>query len=79
MQNFVFISPHFPDSFYRFVVALKNNGFRVLGVGDAPYDSLPYELKSALTEYYLCNDMDNFDNEVRAVQYFQDKYGHIDY
>ena len=79
MQNFVFISPHFPDSFYRFVVALKNNGFRVLGIGDAPYDSLSNELKGALTEYYMCSNMDCFDNEVKAVSYFQDKYGHIDY
>ena len=79
MQNFVFISPHFPETYFRFVVALKNNGFRVLGIGDQAYDTLNPELKNALTEYYLCNDMDNFDNEVRAVQYFNDKYGHIDY
>ena len=79
MQNFIFISPHFPDSFYRFVVALKNNGFRVLGIGDAPYHEISNELKGALTEYYMCPNMDYFDNEVRAVQYFQDKYGHIDY
>lgn len=79
MQNFVFISPHFPDSFYRFVVALKKNGFHVLGIGDTPYDSLSSELKESLTDYYMCSDMDNFDNEVRAVIYFQDKYGHIDY
>ena len=79
MKNFVFISPNFPETYYRFVVALQKNGFRVLGVGDQSYDSLNPELKAALTEYYLCNDMDNFDNEVRAIQYFTDKYGHIDY
>ena len=79
MKNFVFISPHFPDSFYRFVVALKKNGFRVLGIGDSPYDAIPSELKESLTEYYMCNDMDYFDNEVNAVRYFENKYGHIDY
>ena len=79
MRNFVFISPHFPDSFYRFVVALRNNGFRVLGIGDDPYENLNPELKNALTEYYVCYNMDNFDNEVRAVKYFEDKYGHIDF
>ncbi len=79
MKNFIFISPHFPDTYYRFVVALKNNGFRVLGIGDAPYDELSYELKEALTEYYLCYDMDSFDNECRAVSYFKNKYGEIDY
>ena len=79
MKNFVFISPHFPDSFYRFVVALKNNGFRVLGIGDSPYEKLNPELKAALTEYYVCYNMDNFENEVNAVRYFENKYGHIDY
>ena len=79
MKNFVFISPHFPDSFFRFVVALKNNGFRVLGIGDEPYEKLNPELKAALTEYYVCYNMDYFDNEVNAVRYFENKYGHIDY
>ena len=79
MQNFVFISPHFPDSYYRFVVALKNNGFRVLGVGDAPYEDLSPELKNSLTEYYRCYNMENFDEEINAIRYFEKKYGHIDY
>lgn len=79
MKNFIFISPHFPDSFYRFVVALKNNGFRVLGIGDDPYENLSQELKNALTEYYVCYNMDNIDNEIRAVEYFRNKYGPIDY
>lgn len=79
MKNFVFISPHFPDSYYHFIEALKRNGFRVLGIGDAPYDELSAPLKNALTEYYCCYNMENFDNEVKAVTYFQDKYGHIDF
>lgn len=74
------ISPHFPDSFYRFAVALKKNGFRVLGIGDSPYNELSQVLRDNLDEYYACWNMDgNFDDLVRAVQYFQDKYGHIDY
>ena len=79
MKNFVFISPHFPDSYYRFVVALKNNGFRVLGVGDASYEELSQPLRGSLTEYYRVYDMENFDNEVNAIRYFENKYGHIDY
>ena len=75
MKNFVFISPHFPDSFYKFVVALKNNGFRVLGIGDDPYENLRPELKSALAEYYVCHNMDNIENEINAVRYFENKYG----
>ena len=79
MKNFVFISPHFPETYYRFVVALKKNGFRVLGIGDAPYDQLPKPLKENLDEYYACWNMDNFDDEIAAVRYFENKYGHIDY
>ena len=51
----------------------------MLGIGDQPYDSLNLELKAALTEYYQCLNMDNFDNEINAVRYFENKYGHIDY
>ena len=79
MKNFVYISPHFPDYFYKFVQELKNRGFRVLGIGDDPYEKIPQPLKEALTEYYVCYGMDWFDNEVKAVQYFRDKYGPIDY
>ncbi len=79
MKNFVFISPNFPETYYRFCVGLKKAGFRVLGVGDAPYDSLNPELKAALTEYYKVNNLDNFDEEKEAVGYFERKYGHIDY
>lgn len=79
MNNFIFISPHFPDNFWRFCLALKNRGFNVLGIGDCPYDNLQDGLKYALTEYYCCYNMENFENEARAVKYFQDKYGHIDY
>ncbi|HBS10305.1 MAG TPA: carbamoylphosphate synthase large subunit [Firmicutes bacterium] len=79
MKNFVFISPHFPDSYWKFCLALKNRGYNVLGVGDAPYFEIPDQCKYALTEYYCCNDMENFENEKRAVQYFCDKYGNIDF
>lgn len=79
MKNFVLISPHFPETYYQFAQALKDNGFNVLGIGDCPYNQLNQNLKNALTEYYGCWGMDNFENEIKAVQYFQDKYGHIDY
>ena len=79
MKNFVFISPHFPDTYYKFVEGLAKNGFRVLGIGDCPYDQLSNELKAALTEYYACYNMENFEEEAKAVAYFENKYGHIDY
>ena len=79
MKNFVFVSPHFPDHFPKFIHALKEVGFRVLGIGDCPYDNLPKSLKEDLCEYYWCGNMDNFDSEIEAVRYFENKYGHIDY
>ena len=79
MKNFVIISPHFPETYYQFAKALKKVGFRVFGIGDAPYDSLRQELKENLDEYVQCFNMENVDNEIKSVQYLQDKYGHIDY
>lgn len=79
MKKFLFISPHFPDSYYQFVKAIKKRGFITLGIGDAPYYEIPQGLKDSLDEYYTCYNMDNFDNEVNAVKYFLSKYGQIDY
>ena len=60
-MNFVFISPNFPAAYERFCFGLKENGANVLGIGDAPYDSLSDTLKYALTEYYRVEDMKNYD------------------
>lgn len=79
MKNFIFISPHFPSNYWRFCLALKNRGFNVLGIGDAPYNELSKECKFALTEYYCCYNMDNYENEKKAVAYFKNKYGEIDF
>ena len=79
MKNFIFISPHFPDHFPKFVHALKNNSFNVFGIGDCPYEELPQSLKNDLNEYYRCWNMDDFNQEIEAVRYFINKYGHIDY
>ena len=48
-MNFIFISPHFPHTYWQFCDRLRQNGINVLGVGDAPYDSLEAPLKAALT------------------------------
>ncbi|MFA6755014.1 MAG: ATP-grasp domain-containing protein [Bacilli bacterium] len=79
MKNFIFVSPNFPETYWRFCLALKNRGFNVLGIGDAPYNEIPEGCKFSLTEYYCCPNMDNYENEKRAVQYFIDKYGPIDF
>ena len=50
MKNFVFISPNFPLTYWKFCRELKNNGMRVLGIGDCPYDELMQELKDSLSQ-----------------------------
>jgi hypothetical protein len=50
----------------------------VLGIADEPYDQLSPELKESLTEYYLVNDMHNYDEVLRACGYFTHKYGKLD-
>lgn len=70
MKNFVFISPNFPVNYWQFCRQLRNNGLRVLGIGDQPYDTLLPELKSALHEYYKVGSMENYDEVYRAVAFF---------
>ena len=79
MKNFVFISPNFPENYYMFCRELKNNGLRVLGIGDCPYDRLSPELKNSLHEYYRVDSLENYDQVFRAVAFFTYKYGKIDF
>ena len=78
-MNFIFVSPNFPHTYWNFCDRLRKNGVNVLGIGDAPYDSLEEPLKAALTEYYKVNNMENYDEMYRAVAYFAFKYGRIDW
>ena len=54
-MNFIFVSPHFPKTYWNFCDRLHRNGVNVLGIGDAPFDEIPWELKNCLTEYYNLN------------------------
>lgn len=76
-QNFILISPHFPDNFTPFAQRLKEQGFRTLGIADTPYEQLSDALKNALTDYYRVDDMENYQQVYRAVAYFAYKYGRI--
>lgn len=78
MKNYIFVSPHFPENYRHFCIQLRGNGVNVLGIGDAPYDSLHPELQGALTEYYRVEDMENYAEMYRAVAFFCFKYGKID-
>ena len=78
-MNFVFISPHFPHTYWQFCDRLHRNGVNVLGIGDAPYDGLEAPLKAALTEYYRVDSLEDYDQVYRAVAFFAFRYGKIDW
>jgi len=79
MRNFIFISPNFPTNYWRFCRELKQNGLRVLGIGDQPYDQLSPELWASLDEYYKVSSLENYDEVYRAVAFFIHRYGRIDW
>jgi len=79
MKNFIFLSPNFPETYWMFCNELKNNGMRVLGIGDCPYDQLKPELRNSLHEYFKVSSLENYDEVFRAVAFFTYKYGKIDY
>ena len=79
MKNFIFISPNFPVIYWKFCAELKNNGLRVLGIGDCPFDELKQELRDSLHEYYKVSNLENYDEVFRAVAFFTYKYGKIDW
>ena len=77
-MNFVYLSPHFPPNYYRFCVGLREEGVNVLGLADAPYESLRPELRGALSEYYRVDDMNSYDALVRALGHFTHRHGKLD-
>ena len=78
-MNFVFISPNFPQTYWNFCERLRRRGVNVLGIGDAPYESLSPELKANLTEYYQVSSLEDYEQPFRAVAWFSHKYGKIDW
>ena len=77
-MNYVFISPNFPSNFKYLAIRLNEQGIRVLGLGSDDYYDLDPELKQALTEYYRVEDMEDYDQVLKACGYFTFKYGKID-
>jgi len=78
-MNYVFISPHFPDNFKYFVTSLRDHGVNVLGIASEHYHDLDPILRESLTEYFRVDDMEEYDQLLRACGYFTFKYGKIDY
>jgi hypothetical protein len=74
----VFLSPHFPPHWYRFVVALREAGATTLGISDRQWDDLRPELRAALVDHYRVDDLGNYDQLVRAIGWFIHRHGRID-
>ena len=78
-MNFIFIAPNFPENYRHFCDRLHRNGVTVLGIGDAPYDSLSETVKNSLTEYYKVDSLEDYGQVYRAVAFFAFKHGRIDW
>lgn len=78
-MNVIFISPHFPHTYWQFCHELKLNGATVLGIGDTPYDRLLPELKNSLDEYYFVDNMEDYGKMYQAVAFLSFKWGKIDW
>lgn len=76
-MNVLFLSPHFPPQFHLFCKALKQAGVNVLGLGDAPAQSLAPEVHDSLSAYFHVHDMNRYDDVMRAVGYLIYKHGRI--
>ena len=74
-MNVVFLSPHFPPNWFRFVVGLRNAGATTLGIADQPWESLRPELRSALDEYYRVDDLGSHEQLTRALGWFIHRHG----
>ena len=78
-MNVVFISPHFPQTYWHFCAGLKANGVNVLGIADTNYENLPWQLRECLSDYYKVHNLENYDEMYRAVAFYAHRYGKIDW
>jgi biotin carboxylase len=53
-------------------------GITVLGIGNEPTEALTSEVRDSLTDYYMVDDLHNYDSLLKACGYFTHKYGKID-
>ena len=77
-MNVVFLSPHFPPNWYRFVVGLREAGANVLGIADANHEQLHADLRASLNDYYRVDNMGDYGQLVRALGWFINRHGLID-
>jgi len=75
--NVVFLSPHFPPSWWRFVRGLADVGATTLGIADQNWETLRPELRDALDDYYRVDDLANYDQLTRAMGFFIHRHGRV--
>ncbi|MCG8423777.1 MAG: ATP-grasp domain-containing protein [Proteobacteria bacterium] len=56
-MNVLFISPHYPEEMQDFTRGLAEVGVRVTGLGEAPLDHIPEQVKRHLTGYIRVENM----------------------
>ena len=78
-MNLVFISPHFPQTYWHFCAGARRNGVNVLAIADTPYENLPYQLRDSISDYYKVNNLDDYEEVYRAVAWYAHKWGRIDW
>lgn len=76
-MNFIFLSPQFPPNYYLFCEGLKKRGVNVIGLSDAPLESLAPQLKANLSDYYQVASLEKYDDVYRAVADLIHKHGRI--
>ncbi len=77
-MNIIFISPNYPAGHRRYVAALREAGYTVLGIGDAGDETFAPELRGALNAYYRVGDLHDYDQVYRACRYYEWQFGRID-
>jgi hypothetical protein len=75
--NVVFLSPHFPPNWWRFVRGLADVGATTLGIADQNWETLRPELRDSLDDYYRVDDLANYDQLTRALGFFIHRHGRI--
>jgi hypothetical protein len=78
-MNVIFISPHFPQHFYRFCARLKERGVTVLGICDAPWESIGENCQNSLSDFRYVANLNDYDAVYRTVADYISHYGRIDY
>ena len=77
-MNYLLISPNFPKSQEYFAKRLCEKGITVLGIGTESYDELSPRLQEVITEYFKVNNLEDYNEVLKAVAFLTYKHGKID-